>query len=484
MSSRDVRLTKIIATIGPSCESPEMIANLINAGVNVFRFNFKHNSVEWHTQMLKRVASVAKKLKVRVGTLIDLQGPEIRTVMVPELLEINIGDQLILGDPDPKGKLMGFSITHPDILKHLTDGQRIVVDDGAFEFSVVKKGSQTLLESQSKGILKQRKTLNIPGADFPFPVLTERDYDGIKLAKNAGFDFIALSFVRSASDVTTLRQEMHKIGAKSKIISKIETKMAIDELDKIIEVSDGIMVARGDLGVELPLEQVPYYQKQMITSCINHGKFAITATQMLQSMITSPMATRAEISDIANATYDLSDAVMLSGETASGDYPVKAVETMRRTIEFNETKFNRNNHGVVGYDGKTNTGMIAESAYELYLASKKQTDINVKAFVVFTHGGATARMISAFRPHVPVYAFSPDATVAGSLTLNYGVYPIVKGKNYRQQMQVTRNHVLAGIEYLKDTGRVAADDYLIVVHGDFWAIEGGSSTVKLVKVYA
>lgn len=485
MNRQTSRLTKIIATIGPSCESEEMIAEMIKAGVNVFRFNFKHNTVDWHNQMIDRVDKVAKSLKVRIGTLIDLQGPEIRVVMNEEDIEINVGDKLLLGEEALTSAKTGFSITHPEVISHLESGQKIVLDDGAFEFVVLKKAGQVLLESKSSGILKPRKTMNIPGADFPFPVLIDRDLEGIRLAKRRQVDFVALSFVRSAQDVQTLRQEMRKLGVKSQIVSKIETQKSINDIDAIIEASDGIMVARGDLGVELPLEQVPYYQKLIINKCIENGKFAITATQMLQTMITSPLATRAEISDIANATYDLTDAVMLSGESASGAYPLESVEIMRKTIEFNEAKFNQTQRkGLLNYSIQDSTAMITKAAYELFVTSQRKESLDIKAFMIFTHTGSTARAVSAYRPNMPIYAFCPDIQTAKGLTLDYGVTPLIRGSKYKKHMSVTHNHVLAGLEYLRTSGYVEKGDSLIVIHGDFWDIEGGSSTVKLVKVFA
>lgn len=476
------RQTKILATIGPSCESEEMIAKMIKAGVNVFRFNFKHNTVDWHNDMIERVNAVASDLKIRVGTLIDLQGPEIRIQLAEEELSVEIGEELLLGSEALEStSKKGFSITHPDIIQHLEEGQRVVVDDGEFEFSVKRKKNRVYLESKSNGIIKQRKTMNVPGADFPFPVLIERDFEGIKLAKKREIDFVALSFVRSAEDVRVLRSELKKNDVKAHIVSKVEAEKALNDLDNIITESDGIMVARGDLGVELPFEQVPYYQKLIIKKCIQQGKYAITATQMLQSMITNPMPTRAEISDVANATYDLSDAVMLSGESASGAYPVRAVEVMRRTIEFNELKFKKDSREKFEYQLEGNPGLLAEAAYDLLNQSQTHQQ-PIKAFVVFTHTGATARLVSAYRPNIPIYAFTPDKSTADLLTLQYGVKPLVRGKKYKKHMQVTHDHVLAGIEYLKDQKLVKTNDGLIILHGDYWAIEGGSSTVKLVTV--
>lgn len=472
--------TKILATIGPSCESEEMIEKMITTGVDVFRFNFKHNSVEWHNDMIERVNKVAKRLKKRVGTLIDLQGPEIRIQMPVEEMELAEGEEIHLSQEVFEKDLKGFSITHPEIISFLNAGQRVVADDGEFEFEVVDgTNGGKLLNVLTGGVLKQRKTMNVPGADFPFPVLIERDFDGIDLAKRREIDFVALSFVRSASDIETLREEMKKRKVSAQIVSKIETEKALDDLEGIIEASDGVMVARGDLGVELPVEQVPYHQKMIIKKCVERGKFVITATQMLQSMIGSPIPTRAEVSDVANATYDLSDAVMLSGESASGKYPLRAVEVMRKTIEFNEAKFVGDFRNRFEYAFDNAVYMIVESAYDLYLEAFRKGS-SVAAFVVFTHTGRTARILSAYRPGVPIFAFCPDSHVAEGLTLNYGVEPIVQGKTYKKHMQVTHDHVLSGMGYLKETKRIEKGQKLIVIHGDFWAVEGGSSTVKLV----
>lgn len=326
------KLTKIVATIGPSCDSEKQIEALINAGVNVFRFNFKHNILEWHNDRIQRVNIVSEKMGMTIGTLIDLQGPEIRINMS--------SDQIILRDDDllSFGEGKDLSISHPQIIRHLTIGQKISADSGSFSFTVEKKGNKTYLRSHSKGILKNRKALNIPGADFPFPVLVDRDFEGLKVAARNEIDFVALSFVRTADDIRIIRSKMKKYNVSAKLIAKIETEKSLKNLDEIIDISDGIMVARGDLGVELPLEEVPYYQKIIIKKSIKKGIPVITATQMLESMIEKPFPTRAEVSDIANATYDLTDAVMLSGETATGAYPIEAVKVMNKTLAFNELK--------------------------------------------------------------------------------------------------------------------------------------------------
>lgn len=476
-----MKLTKIVATIGPACESEEMIAKLIENGVNVFRFNFKHNTVEWHDSMIERVNAVAKKIGVRVGTLIDLQGPEIRINMPKDELKIKEGELLDLSqDVFDKG-VRGFCLSHPEVVGHLKDGQRIVADDGKFEFVVVKKDKKVLLKSLVEGVLKTRKSLNIPGASFPFPVLIDRDFEGLKLAEKQEVDFVALSFVRYKTDLEILRKEMKKYKLNALVISKIETELALENLEEVIEASDGLMVARGDLGVEMSYEKVPYFQKKMIQKTVEKGKFVITATQMLESMIDSPHPTRAEVSDVANATYDLTDAVMLSGESAFGKHPLRAVQVMNKTIGFNETKFFNDTRIRFDLDHNSRTGLLCDAAYDLYLETVRK-NVSVAGFLVYTQTGNTAKILSSFRPNVPIFSLCPNSEAADKMMVNYGIYAFTRGRKYKKFMRVTQNHVHAGASYLKERGLVKKGDNLIVLHGDKWAEVGGTSTVKLVSV--
>lgn len=472
------KLTKIVATIGPSTDSEEMIEKLIKAGVNVFRFNFKHNTVEWHGERLQRVNAVAEKMNVVVGTLIDLQGPEIRIKMSTADISVEIDDLILFGAEALESKEKGLSITHPSIVQYLTEGQRILADDGAFSFTIVKKHGKTYLKSESKGILKTNKTLNIPGADFPFPVLVERDYEGFRLAEEYEIDYIALSFVRSSEDLRVMKQEMKKYKLHGKVVAKIETQKACDDLDGIIAESDGLMVARGDLGVELPMEQVPYYQKIMIKKCLEKGIPVITATQMLQSMIDNPYPTRAEVSDIANATYDLTDAVMLSGETASGKYPLEAVRVMARTAEFNETKFTDDNRVNLFFHLHNQTAMMCDTAYSLYRRHLILKEPLV-GFIVFSHTGKTVQLLSRYRPLVPIFALTPNRKVSETLSLNFGVVPIVHDVHHKDE--VTNEEVSSALHMLQNKGYLKKGEKMIVLHGDIWTVEGGTSTVKMVQ---
>ena len=478
------KLTKIVATIGPVTDSPEMIEKLILAGVNVFRFNFKHNTIEWHDERIARVNKVADKLGVSIGTLIDLQGPEIRINMPGEEIDIKVGDKLLFGESiftQPAGsKQKGFSISHPDIIQYLTQGQTIIADDGAFQFHIEKSGSETYLISESNGILKKRKSMNIPGADFPFPVLVDHDFEGLKLAEKNELDFVALSFVRTADDLKTVRKEMDKFKIKAKLVSKIETQKALDNIDSIIEHSDALMVARGDLGVELPIEQVPFHQKNLIKKCIEKGIPVITATQMLQSMVSSPYPTRAEVSDVANATYDFTDAVMLSGETASGSYPLQTVQMMNKTVIFNEKTIHEDTRNRFNYSTKDQEEVICDAAYNVYLKSEHMD--TAQAFVVFTKGGRTATLVSRYRPKIPVIAITQSKTVADNLTIYYGVYPILADYIPTDNGAVSGADIAASIKYLVERKLLHPGKKIIVLHGDKWGVVGGTSTIKIVTV--
>ncbi|MEK7071217.1 MAG: pyruvate kinase, partial [Patescibacteria group bacterium] len=384
-----MKLTKIIATLGPSCESEELIEKLILKGVNIFRFNFKHNTVEWHETMIQKVRTVAQKNNLLVGTLIDLQGPEIRILLKTDSLNIVEGKWYSLGDG------CEISLTHPEVYSHLKEGQKAVVDDGAFDFEIVRKNGELGLLAKSSGKLGNRKTLIVPGGNFPVELLVDRDLKGLELAGRHKIDYVALSFVRSSEDIKSLKDQMNKHGVSSKIVAKIETQKAIQNLASIVEVADIVMVARGDLGVEFPFEEVPYFQKMIIKECLEKGVPVITATQMLESMIENPYPTRAEISDVANATFDLTDAVMLSAETAIGAHPSKAVATMSRAVMFSEKITNDDVRLRHDYDVHDQTELLCDAAYNLYFQYRKRKKI--KAFIILTQTGKTARTLSRYR---------------------------------------------------------------------------------------
>lgn len=475
------KFTKIVATLGPATEAESSIAKLISAGVDVFRFNFKHGTLDWHNKTIQRVNNIAKKLNKSVGTLIDLQGPEIRLIMSQDEIDVSINEEIPFGKDAIKSVgTKGISFTHPQIIPYLKDNQKIIIDAGAFEFILNKKGRRHFLLSLSKGELKNKKSVTIPGSNFPAPVLVERDFEGLKLAARHDVDFVALSFVRSAKDIQLVREKMKKYSVTAKIVAKIETKKAIDDLDNIIEAADLVMVARGDLGVEMPLEEVPYYQKTIIKKSIQRNKPVITATQMLQSMEHHPHPTRAEVSDIANATYDLTDAVMLSGETALGEYPVEAVKFMSKTIAFNEKKNMVDSRVRFSFELKDYEELLADSAYGLLLKTQKNK-LPISGFLVFSETGRMARLVSRYRPQVPIFAFVPSTTVGEALTVNYAVKAFVH-RIPEGQGEILQSDVRKAIENLLSQNLIKRKDSLIVLHGDYWGITGSISTITIVTV--
>lgn len=473
------KFTKITATIGPSCDSEESIASLIGSGVNVFRFNFKHNAVEWHGERIQRVKNVAQDIGIHTGTLIDLQGPEIRIHLSDGELAVAEGEIIFLGTEFRKD---GKSITIPqkEIIKSLEKGQDVFIDDGAFTFTVEDTlGEEVTLRCHSNGVIKERKSMNIPGLNVPLPVLIERDYDGLDLVKQHGVNFIALSFVRTAEDIRFLRKEMEKRGITAQIVAKIEAQKALENLDEIIEETDIIMVARGDLGVEVPLEQVPYYQKVMIKKCLEHGVPVITATQMLQSMIEAPAPTRAEISDVANAVYDLTDSVMLSGETATGKYPLETVKIMARTAQFNEHTFPNDRRKFYDYIINDIGAMICNSAYSFSFQCFQNNE-EIVGFLVFTQYGNTARLLSRYRPHIPIFAFTESPHVRDSLTLSYGVLPFCT--DILRDHYITKDEITKTTKVLKEKSLIKTGDRLITVYGDARAEAGMTDTMRIIQV--
>ena len=473
--------TKIIATIGPSSESPEMIEKLILAGVNVFRFNLKHNELSWHKEKISLVKEIAKKMDRAIGTLIDLQGPEIRLI-TPDMAEVQItkGEQIVI--KKKTNEYETFCLTDDVVLSYIEKGQKIVVDDGKFEFEVVKASSDSVtIVSNSNGFLKTRKSLNVPGVYFPLAAISARDKKAILEFVSSPIDFVALSFVRTAQDVLDLKRFMEKVGFSGRVISKIETKLAIDNLDEIIDVSEGIMVARGDLGVELPIEQVPFYQKIMIKKCIERGFPVITATQMIHSMIDRPFPTRAEISDIANAVFDLTDMVMLSEESAAGQFPLEAVATMKKTIVFNEKhvlmKDTRTAFDFISADAEE---MLCDTAYNLYLQFRKK-NFNFGGFVVFTEAGRTARKLSRYRAEAPIFCFAPNEKVRDSLTVNFGVVPLLQPTIFKKGQPVKLDDMKNAIQYLKKVGMFDGSKYYILLYGDNWMVAGRVSTLKVIS---
>ena len=424
-----MRKTKIVCTIGPASESPEMLTKLINAGMNVARLNFSHGSHEEHAVRIATIRDVAAKLNKTIGILLDTKGPEIRThTMKNGELHLKQGQVIDISMTEVEGDENSFSVTYESLIEDVDQNDRILLDDGLIELRVLAKDIEkglihTIVENA--GILKNKKGVNVPGVSVKLPGITEKDAQDILFGIDQGVDFIAASFVRTPKDVLEIRELLEQNGGSHiQIIPKIENQEGVDHIDEIIEVSDGLMVARGDLGVEIPAEEVPLVQKILIKKCNQVGKPVITATQMLDSMQRNPRPTRAEASDVANAIMDGTDAIMLSGETAAGLYPMESVETMNKIAEHTENSLDY--RGIVTKRSKEKGTSMTEALAQA--VAYTSINLGVKAILAPTASGSTAKMIAKYRPGVPIIAITNIPSTAQKLTLVWGVTSILTPK--------------------------------------------------------
>lgn len=471
--------TKIVVTVGPSCDTIDKLSALIKEGVSVFRFNLKHNSQKWHSLRILRLNKAAKKVGIPVATLLDFQGPEVRIGAFKEgklLLEKGETVYFTVKEGTTSGK--EILINNFELLQRLTKGQKIFIDGGAFEFEVIKNKENIVSAKVIEGgILTSKKNVNIPGLELPLPTLAKKDLEDIALAARTNVDYVALSYVRSPNDIKIFRQELQRQKVRAQIIAKIETRKAMENIDKIIEEADGIMVARGDLGVEFPLEEVPYYQKKIIKKCLQVGKPVITATQMLESMIENPQPTRAEVSDVANAIYDHTDAVMLSAESAIGKYPQKAVSIMRKIAEFTEKKLTKMED--FEYDMRHQTAAVTYGAYQL-LQSEFCQRVNIKALVVLTETGTTARMLSRLRPAYPIIALTRHKDIADKLCLLWGVIPVVF--DFIPYERKKARHIAEILGVVKKKKFVKSGEKVVMIYGEDWGTPGKTSVIRIQEV--
>jgi len=416
---------KIIATLGPASEDKKTIIKLLKAGMDVARINFSHGDLESHSRVIQTLRETARELNRPITILQDLSGPKIRTGEINDG-EINLvqGKQLILTTDDIQGTEEIVPVNYPDLPQSAEVGGRILLDDGKLELSVKEiKGSQVVTEVVQGGVLKSHKGVNLPGANLTIRTLTEKDLVDLKFGLAHDIDVLALSYVRSADDIKRLRQEIKKIDpdqAGIPIIAKLEHPDAIENLHEIIHSADGVMVARGDLGIEMPPESVPIIQKRIISAANKHLSFVIIATQMLDSMVDNPRPTRAEASDVANAVLDGSDAVMLSGETAIGKFPVKTVQMMASIIQQSEDHIDEWGHP---YFDPTEDAIHDDAVAITRAARELAHDRSVAAIAVFTRSGRTARLMSKARPHVPILAFTPVEKTYRYLSMLWGITP-------------------------------------------------------------
>ena len=423
-----MKKTKIVCTIGPASESVDMLVNLINAGMNVCRLNFSHGDYEEHGARIKNIREAVKITGKRVAILLDTKGPEIRTNdMENGAITMKIGDSVRISMTEVLGTNEKFSITYPELINDVNVGSHILLDDGLIDLEVTdidRDANEIVTVVKNEGVLKNKKGVNVPGVSVNLPGITEKDANDIRFGIGQGIDFIAASFVRRASDVLEITKILEEENATHiQIIPKIENQEGIDNIDEILKVSDGLMVARGDMGVEIPTEDVPVVQKALIKKCNALGKPVITATQMLDSMQKNPRPTRAEANDVANAIYDGTDAVMLSGETAAGDYPLEAVQTMARiAVRTEETLVNQDSFALKLYSKTDMTEAIGQSV------GHTARNLGIQTIVAATESGHTARMISKYRPKAHIVAITFSEQKARSLSLSWGVYATVADK--------------------------------------------------------
>ncbi len=413
---RVTRRAKIVATLGPATSSPEILRKLVRAGLDVARLNLSHGTHDDHSANLANLRAAAEDVGRAVGVLADLQGPKIRVGTFPDgPVELNVGDEFTITTDDVPGDATRVSTTYKGLPGDVRPGDRVLIDDGRVVLECTKAtGTDVHTRVVYGGTVSNHKGLNLPGVAVSVPALTEKDEEDLRWALRNRVDMVALSFVRSPADAEECHRIMDEEGLTVPLIAKVEKPQAVERLQDIIEVFDAVMVARGDLGVELPLENVPMVQKRAVERCRDKAKPVIVATQMLESMIGAPRPTRAETSDVANAVLDGADAVMLSGETSVGQYPVETVETMARIICAAEQESLRASH-ILNRVPETTGGAIARAAAEI------GATIGAKALVAFTMSGETARRLARYRSPIPLLAFTTETATRGRLSLTWGV---------------------------------------------------------------
>lgn len=466
--------TKMVCTIGPASEKKEVLKELIKSGLNVCRLNFSHGDYEEHGARMDAIKEVRKELGTATAILLDTKGPEIRTGKFadPEVL-LEEGQKFTITMDEVLGTKEMCTVSYKDLAKDVEVGDTILIDDGLVGMTVDEiVGEEIKCTVQNAGIVKNNKGVNVPGVKINLPAITPKDRKDIEFGIENGIDFIAASFVRKAADVLAIREILEEKGASDiEIISKIENQEGVDNIDEILEVSDGLMVARGDLGVEIPTEEIPIVQKMLIKKCNELGKPVITATQMLDSMIRNPRPTRAEVTDVANAIYDGTDAIMLSGETAAGKYPLEAVRTMASIAKRAESSLNYNdmlkNRGI-GLDVNISNA-ISHATCTIAI------DLDAKAIVTATSSGITARMVSRYRPQAPIIASTHAEKVMRKMALVWGVESVLASKTTNTD-DIFDESVKAAV----DAGYIKPGELAVITAG---VPVGKSGTTNLIKVH-
>ena len=467
--------TKIVCTIGPSTSSASMIKELLQAGMDVARINFSHGIHKEHASYIRTLQQAAKQAGVPLGIMQDLPGPKNRTGKLKKgAIELTKNADFVLTTKEVLGDEHRVSVGLPDLPKNVKPGDMIFIDDGAIELKVVAT-SKTEVSCQivTGGKLGEDKGINIPGITWDAPTITEDDWNHLLFGLKNNVDFIALSFIREANDVIKVRSFLQKKKKTPALIAKIERREALDNLDEILEVADGAMVARGDLGIEIPIQRVPIVQKEIIQKCNRLGKPVIVATQMLESMVNSPRPTRAEVTDVANAIFDGADALMLSEETAVGSYPVEAVSMMSQIALEAET--------ALPYEEiLTNKGKDLQPQTDdaiSYAACHAAHQLGAAAIIAFTSSGSTARRVAKYRPRVPILAITPSQVTQRQLSLSWGVRAFQIPEPSKIAVLFTR-----GARVAKRTGLAQDGDLVVITGGVPIGISGSTNLLKVEKV--
>ena len=470
--------TKIVATVGPACDTYEKLLSLVKAGVNVFRLNFSHGAYEDKLAVINHVRRIIKEEPYNIAILGDLQGPKLR---VGELengkLILTEGDEFIFTIEKMVGTNKKIYVSYPNLTTDVKIGERIFLDDGKMELSVVKvlNDKEVLMRVTLGGVLTPKKGVNLPDSVLTMPSMTEKDFEDLEFIIAQKLDWVALSFVRKAEDIINLKKILKANNSKIKVIAKIEMPEALKNLRDIIVESDGVMVARGDLGVEVPIEQVPVIQKDIIRKCMHRAKPVIVATQMMESMLDRTKPNRSEVSDVANAVLEGADAVMLSGETATGLYPTLVVETMSKIImEVEKTVYDYDRDDIL--TPQPHSPSFVSDAI-CYSACKLAKDSQATALIGMTQSGYTAFMLSSYRPKSPLYIFSKERTLIGQLSLSWGVRAFYYGEE-----ESLDNIIFDQIEVLKQRGFVKKDDIVVNTGSTPVAMHLPTNIIKITKV--
>ncbi|MDV2684789.1 pyruvate kinase [Alkalihalophilus lindianensis] len=469
-----MRKTKIVCTIGPASEQIDTLVQLIEAGMNVARLNFSHGDFEEHGARIANIREASERTGKTVAILLDTKGPEIRTqTLEGGVAELTAGDHLTLSMTEVVGNSEKISITYPGLVQDVHPGSKILLDDGLIGLEVVEvKEQEIVTKVLNSGTLKNKKGVNVPNVSVNLPGITDKDTADIKFGIEQGVDFIAASFVRRATDVLEIRELLEQHQATDiQIIPKIENQEGVDNINEILEVSDGLMVARGDLGVEIPAEEVPLVQKDLIKKCNAVAKPVITATQMLDSMQRNPRPTRAEASDVANAIFDGTDAIMLSGETAAGDYPVEAVQTMNNIAARTEQALNY--QAILSKRTKETRPSITSAISQS--VAHAAFNLNASAILTATESGYTARVVAKYRPQSPIVAVTSNERVMRTLSLVWGVYPLL-GQNAETTDEMLDSTVNTAVK----AGQIGQGDLVVITAG---VPVGETGTTNLMKVH-